>query len=263
MEILLVVVALTSLLVALVTSTVAWRVIREERQRSAARVEAIAAEASLEEADHANDMARSQTYTPPPAAAVRTVDRPEKKVESRPPSPIRPTAAADATGNLFGAVELPPARGPLRPLALAGVAAIFAIVIAIAFFSQGNAEERAAPAPAAATQEAGELDLLTLTHTGRDSTWTIAGMVRNGSVTEALGGVTAIAFVFDEAGSFLGSGRASLELNPLGPGESSPFRVTVAAAGPVARYRIGFRSDDGHVIRHFDRRPLAPEQARP
>ena len=66
--------------------------------------------------------------------------------------------------------------------------------------------------------------------------------------------VSVTAFAFDESGAFLASGRALLDITALAPGDESPFVVTVPVAENVARYRIGFRGDDGRVIAHVDRR---------
>jgi hypothetical protein len=66
--------------------------------------------------------------------------------------------------------------------------------------------------------------------------------------------VAATALVFAADGSFLASGRAPLDFTVLRPGDESGFVITVPVNAPVARYRIGFRGEDGHVIGHVDRR---------
>jgi hypothetical protein len=60
--------------------------------------------------------------------------------------------------------------------------------------------------------------------------------------------------VFDSAGALLASGQALLDVTALGPGDDSPFVVSVPVSGAVARYRIGFRGEDGRVIAHVDKR---------
>ena len=64
----------------------------------------------------------------------------------------------------------------------------------------------------------------------------------------------ATAFAFAADGTFLASGRAPLDFTTLAPGDESPFVVTVPVKGEVARYRVGFRSADGRVVAHVDRR---------
>ena len=63
-----------------------------------------------------------------------------------------------------------------------------------------------------------------------------------------------IVFLVACAGSFLASGRAPLDFTLLRPGDESGFVIAVPVTAPVARYRVGFRGEDGHVIGHVDRR---------
>jgi len=65
------------------------------------------------------------------------------------------------------------------------------------------------------------------------------------------------AYAFDDKGSFLASGRAPIDVAALAPGDESPFVVSVPVADAVARYRIGFRGEDGRVIAHIDKRQQA------
>jgi hypothetical protein len=44
----------------------------------------------------------------------------------------------------------------------------------------------------------------------------------------------------------------------LAAGDESPFVVSVPVTDTVARYRIGFRGEDGHVIAHVDKRQQGP-----
>jgi hypothetical protein len=48
--------------------------------------------------------------------------------------------------------------------------------------------------------------------------------------------------------------RTPLDYTALAPGEESPFVIRVPLTGTVERYRIGFRTDDGRVLSHVDRR---------
>ena len=98
------------------------------------------------------------------------------------------------------------------------------------------------------------MELLSLRHTKQEDTLTVSGLVQNPKTAPALTKVFATAFVFGADGSFLASGRAPLDFTTLAPGEESPFVVTVPLTGEVARYRIGFRGEDGRVIAHVDRR---------
>jgi hypothetical protein len=78
--------------------------------------------------------------------------------------------------------------------------------------------------------------------------------VRNPRTAGPLSQVAATAFVFGPDGTLLASNRAAVDLATLDPGGESPFTVTVPVTGEVSRYRIGFRTADGRVIAHVDRR---------
>ena len=107
------------------------------------------------------------------------------------------------------------------------------------------------------------LELLSLRHTRAGNKWTITGLVGNPQLAGEVTGVSAVAFLFAKDGFVLGSGRAPLDFATLAPGDESPFVITTVASGPVARYRISFRANEGRMVRHVDRRPMvngvAPE----
>ena len=98
------------------------------------------------------------------------------------------------------------------------------------------------------------LELLALRHTQDGNTLTVSGTVRNPRTGAAQSQVFATAILFGADGNFLTSARAALDFTTLGPGDESPFVVTVPVNGTVARYRVGFRAADGSVIAHVDRR---------
>lgn len=128
------------------------------------------------------------------------------------------------------------------------LAVMLIVVIAIA------RDRWPAPETAAAQQQAGtSLALLSMRHERSDDTLTVTGLVRNQSGAPA-DGVIATVLVFDRGGTFLGSGRAPLEVRTLGAGEEAPFRVAIPHVSSVGRYRVSFRNDGG-MIRHVDRRP--------
>jgi hypothetical protein len=109
--------------------------------------------------------------------------------------------------------------------------------------------------PAGSTTLAVSLELLSLHHEKKGQTLTITGLVQNPRTGRPLDGVTATAHLLASDGSVLGSGRAALDYTRLAPGDESPFLVTVPVADGVARYRVGFRTPDGRVVGHVDRRP--------
>jgi hypothetical protein len=82
----------------------------------------------------------------------------------------------------------------------------------------------------------------------------ITGLVHNPQDGAALSKVVATAMVFGPDGTYLATGRAPLDFTVLRPGDDSGFVITVPVDAPVARYRVGFRNEEGHVIGHIDRR---------
>jgi hypothetical protein len=115
--------------------------------------------------------------------------------------------------------------------------------------SAASAPESSVPAPGAVP-----LELLSLHHVQEPERLVITGVVQNPRRGAALSRLVATAFLFGPDGTFLTSQRAPLDFTTLTPGMESPFVVAVPVTGTVARYRVGFRTEDGRVIAHIDRR---------
>ena len=277
MEPTLIAVTLLSLGMAVAMSIVAWRLRGEERRRSAARVARLA---ELAAGGERQDAPRAARTRPAPAA----LDLPLRAPDPRPVAPARTAAPADPLdrplrrpsadpqappaaepvpvgGDLFATAEPSSAGGP-RVLALA-LAATMVVAIVAALWWLGGA--RATDEGRMVAARMAPLELVSLRHTKQNDALTITGLVQNPKDGRDLTHVTAVAFVFDQSGEFIGSGRAELEFTRLAPGAESPFQITIANAGNVGRYRIGFRTEDGGVLGHVDRRPSAsaerPERA--
>jgi hypothetical protein len=107
---------------------------------------------------------------------------------------------------------------------------------------------------ASASTSAPALELLTLRDAHDVQALTISGVVQNPRNGAMLRRVAVTALAFDASGGLLASGQALLDVTQLGPGDESPFVVSMPVSGTVARYRIGFRGEDGRVIAHVDRR---------
>ena len=101
------------------------------------------------------------------------------------------------------------------------------------------------------------LELLSLRDARQPGSLTITGLVQNPRGGAPLSRVTVTAYAFDDKGAFLASGRALIDVTALSPGDESPFVVSVPVTETVARYRIGFRGEDGRVIAHVDKRQQA------
>jgi hypothetical protein len=252
---------------------VVMKLLRDERRRSDARVTVLTEMA----ADGLPD---------PPAVDVRA-DLPLKAAvrmtaEARPmpdvrPKPDRrvepellpkPSAAAihddfrlapDAAAPLNDTDVRSLFDEPQRSSPWAGRLAVIAALVVVVggggwLLLRGTQPQATTVAAAARPQPAATLDLLSLRHTQDTDRLTVTGLVQNPRGAAPLARVVATAFAFGPDGTFLASGRAPLDFTSLGGGDESPFVVTIPVSGPVARYRVGFRGEDGTVIAHVDKR---------
>jgi type II secretory pathway pseudopilin PulG len=229
MESVLIVITLVSLAMTIALGAILARLVRDERRRSDARVALL-----REMAD---------------AGANRT-------------EPLDPTDDFE----LGYATDFPPATDLFvraepgstwpRRLAVAAVIAAIVIVAAGALRSRSTPTDSAIGATTrpASAQTAGLLELLSLKQTQGTDALTITGLVQNPRDGAVLSNVKATALLFAADGTFLASGGAALDFTVLRPGDESGFVINVPVTGTVARYRVGFRGEDGHVIGHIDRR---------
>lgn len=217
----LLVVTLASLILAAVTSAVAWRVVGEERRRSQARIRTLAAEI------HGTDHVASELF----AAA-----------EGRAPIPRGPQRGSRVGVEVRAGVAI--ALGVFA----VGAAAALAVVL-----SAGPRTVTPAPvAPAAAVADT-PLELIALGHQRDGDRLTVRGVVRNRADGAAVSQLSPVVFVFDHDGGFVASGRGTIEASTLVPGADSTFVVGVPGITDVGRYRVSFRTDD-RIIPHVDRR---------
>ncbi len=216
-------VTVSSMLLAAIMSAVAWRMARQEKRRSDARVAALAAEI--------HDAA-----APPPLAMDRFREEP-------------------VDTNLFSR-ERP--RSGSRAAIVGGGAVVFGAAVAFAILA-GSAAPRArrsaspSNTAAAAAPSPVPLELLALGHERVGDQLTVRGVIRNPVSGVGMDRVTAVVFLFTPDGGFLESGRADVAAAELRPGGESTFVVTVPRAADVARYRVSFRTDE-RVVPHLDRR---------
>jgi len=218
---------LVSLLVAIVMTAVALRMSAEERRRSSVRVAALASDIHDGDFDLRSD-----------AAAV----------DGTPP-----------VGDLFTVAQ--PAQSGTRfaTVIACGVIVVGTLATATLLLSSGSRSATAATAESRTTpaaQPAVPLELLALGHDRAGDELTVRGVIRNPSSGVAVDHLTAVVFLFNRDGSFLTSGRATVESPALVPGGESRFIVSVPSAADVGRYRVSFRTDD-RVVPHVDRREPA------
>lgn len=253
MDTILLIVTTLSLVLAFVLATVVVRLLRDERRRSDARVAALLAMSSEREGyvDSIDIAPWNVDPTSSPAPQTRAEDFSSTQVRA----------------DMFGATSAGEPSTTSSPwaarLAVIVPMALIIVSAAIAFYpSRGEiGSEGASATSQAATDSPRPLELLSLRHGQRADTLTVTGLVQNPRNAGPVSKVFATAFVFGADGTFLASGRAPLDFTTLGPGDESPFVVTVPVKGDVARYRVGFRGEDGRVIAHVDRRGGAVARA--
>jgi hypothetical protein len=150
-----------------------------------------------------------------------------------------------------------PARSAGVPVIRVAVAAMMAvallIVIAMANRGPSAADQTDRGAVRAASRAAAPLELVSMRHERSGGELKVSGLVRNPRSGATLTRITAVVFAFNRSGAFIASGRAGVDFTTLEPGDESPFVVMVPGAGDVGRYRVSFRTDAG-VVQHVDRR---------
>ena len=234
METTLIAVTMLSLFLAAAMGIVAWRVVREERRRSDARLAALAAE-----------LRRGGT-------SANEGSEPAEAVPAEPPAD---SAAADgpaAGRGLFSPPSEPAGSGWAAAAALGGAAAVALVVAATAFLPSASDDGGA---------DAGEdnarppLDLIELRHAESGPFLDISGSVRNPPRAAGVERLSVVAAAFDESGALIATLRTPVENPALPAGADSAFLVRLPAAG-VSRYRISFLLGDA-TVPHVDRRPPA------
>lgn len=229
MDIMLIVITATSLAVAAAASLISWRVVRESRARSRARIAALAA-------DIGADGDTAETPASPRASG---------SLERVPPVGV----PVEGAPHMFASsLRGESANHRLAPaFALGGLAVAAVVGTLLLAGSTGDAS-----APASRTPR--PLELLSLRHAQRDGTTTITGLARNPPGAAPAERVTVVVFFFDGSGAFLTSARAPLDFSRLAAGEESPFHVSVPTPPGVNRYRVSFRLAEGGIVPHVDRR---------
>lgn len=218
MEMLLMTITFLSVAVAVTTSMLAWRLARESRERSAARVAALASELITDapRRDDAVDEDASTSWLHSSEAGLFA----ESNV--------------DGSGRLVV---------PLVAGALVGLIGLGTVAAWRSGGGEGASGSRA-------------LELVALRHVSQNDGLNISGLVRNPSGNAPARNVMAVVFAFDRQNNFITSARAPLDFATLGAGEESPFVVTLGAATGVARYRVSFRHAEGSLLPHIDRREV-------
>ncbi len=217
MELALAVLAVVSLLMTLGMGTVTWRLLRDERQRSEARIAALVA-------------ALDGDRAAPPL-----------------PAGLGPPEDAGATGR--------PAQ--VAGLAAAAGLVLAVVLVTVIGLREAGGEGSASGASGASGAPAAQaamppIELLALEHEPAGAMLAIRGSMRVAGAAAAGPGAV-LATALDAAGATVASRR--VDLPSLAPGAESRFTVEVPAAS-VTRYRISFLRGDV-TVPHVDLRASA------
>ena len=250
-------ITVVSLTVALVMSVTVWRLMRDERRRTSARVAALSIPASVTRQGTQEPGGERQATKGLWAPAPLT-DLSEPELQTPPLEPeIREAESTPGFGYARSFLEtraLPYGSGSAsRQYSLA-----IAAVVLFLGLSAGLLWIMSAPrgSTAAAMGPNMPLELVSLRHDRQDATLSVSGLVRNPLTGRPVERVSAMVLLFDNQGTFVTSATAPVDFVKLGVGDESPFVVSLAAPSTVARYRVSFRTDEG-VVSHIDRRGAA------
>ena len=209
-------VTVMALLMTVAMGIVTWRLVREERRRSAARLAVLAS--------------RLREHEEPGTGPVRPTPDDRDR---------RETSLLDEPGR-DGTVSSSNPWGIGLGLAVCGLAAI----VVVTLLPVGSTEDAAAaPVP---------LELLALGHDRRDGTLAITGTVRNPPNGAPQMRLTVLATAFDDAGTVIATERALVSAGALPAGAACTFSLSLPAEA-ATRYRISFMVDEG-TVPHLDRR---------
>lgn len=228
----LMVITVVSVLIALAMSAVAWRATRAERERSEARIEALARDI--------HDDIRFRAVDAAPAG-----------------SEMFAVAAQSApSGSRWG---LAIAVGAFVVASFAALLVVFGgegpgTRVALASTSPRPSGLQPTPQPVAAQAPAElPLELLALAHERDGNQLTVRGVVRNPASSTEMDRLTAVVVLLNRDGDVITTARAVVASPALLPGGESTFTITVPDAGDIGRYRVSFRTGE-RVIPHVDRR---------
>jgi hypothetical protein len=261
MDTVLLAVTILSLAMAVAMGFIVAKLVREERARSEARVAALTAMA----AEPAADVPIASPAARVALARRVSVPEPPRRAEAAEAGrrsglddlDLRPhTETVVGVSHLFQEAEAPSAWGRRFAVigALAAVVIAATVVLASIHSTATGSAATAAPTQQTTVLDSAPLELVSLHHTQEAQRLVITGLVQNPRTGTPIAHIVATAFLFGPEGAFLTSSRAPLDFTRLSPGDESGFVINVPVTAPVARYRIGFRTEDGRIIEHVDKR---------
>ena len=257
MEFALTIVAIVSAATALVMTAIVVSMLRNERRRSDARVEALVrlanadvsvaapqAPAPVPAAPVAIPVSQSFSAVTPSSRGVKRAPVPALRISDEftdePQAPKGNVTAGErewvefdlqpAVAGVGGLFAEPERESPwTRRFVIVAAFAIVAVIVGftISSFTRGGAADVSAETVQVATASP-TLELLTLAYEQKDATLTISGMVQNPKTSPAIAaGVEVSALVFAADGTIVASAKAPLDFSRLRPGDESPFVVRV------------------------------------
>jgi hypothetical protein len=132
-------------------------------------------------------------------------------------------------------------------------AACAALIAAIGLvFAFGSGRDLMKPETVLAART--PLELVALEHTQEGHELVIHGVVQNPQPSRTLRGVVANVVLIAAGDTDAGTMTTRIDGATLEPGQTAPFTVRVPLDRGVARYRVSFKTPDGRVIAHVDRR---------
>jgi hypothetical protein len=245
MDTVLLIITLISAATAIVAMASARRMRRAERERTEARVAALAHAADTHGGTDGGwtSVAGEWQWTPD-ADGIRD-------------SGLGISAATRVThvepqmsGGLFGTVQREETSGSRLPM-FAAAALIVMLGGALIFLNTSASNDHAATV--AQVNHSEPLELVALGHARDISVLTITGTVRNPSRGVKVEGLTAVISLLDRTGALVSTKDVPLDYRALRPGEEAPFKVSIPDPGSIARYRVSFRAGTD-VVPHVDRR---------
>jgi hypothetical protein len=246
MDTILLIITLISAVTAIVAFASARRLRRIDRERSDARVAALAHAADTHGGTDGGWTSVAGEWQWSPA---RTTGMSDSGFGINSQSPI-PDVEPQISGGLFGTVQREQTSGNRFPL-FAAAALIVLLGGALIFLNTSASNDHAATV--AQVNHSEPLELVALGHAREVSVLTIKGTVRNPSSGVKVEGLTAVISLLDRAGALVSTKDVPLDYRALGPGEEAPFTVSIPDPGSIARYRVSFRAGTD-VVPHVDRR---------
>ena len=232
------------------------RLLRDERDRTEARVAALSVAIWREEVRPDGSEAFDYGFARQSDSSARTDDTEAPhdvlRLEAVPLSSAAFTGggARDLFADSVAHERSEGARRWVTPVA--GILIVAAVVAAGTLATKGS-ETTPRAATAAERLHDAPLQLLSLRHERDGEALTVSGVVRNPRGAHAQQHTDVVVFTFDRAGTFITSVRAALADPSLAGGAESPFSVTIPKGASVSRYRISFRTGS-RLLPHVDRR---------